>query len=167
MKKKVTLKRIVLFCIIAAVLVFAVGSIIGSGKPIFRQEESMDDWAAYFEDVTAPEGCELHCKGYGIGIEDSSASANAYYGYYWIIKTRLSESDLFAYYHPYAKEAGVNGITMEALLGYDYEGNPVFPIFPHNTSYKIDGLDEALSSLTQEDLLGNDYYIIYVIRSGS
>ena len=167
MKKKVTLKKIVLLCIIAAVLVFAVGSIIGTGKPISRQEESIDDWAAQFEDATAPEGCELHCKGYGIGAKGMSSSGKAYYGYYWIIKTELSEADIFAYYHPYAHLAGISGITMETLLGYDYEGNVAYPIFPIETSYKIDGLDDALSSLTQEELLENDYYIIYVIQRGS
>lgn len=167
MKRKIAFKKIVLFCIIVAVLVFAVGSIIGADKPLFRQEVSIEDWAAQFEDASVPEGCVLHCKGYGIGAKGMSSSGKAYYGYYWIIKTELSEADIFAYYHPFARSAGISGITMEALVGYDYEGNVAYPTFPIDTSYKIDGLDDALSSLTRNELLGNDYYIVYVIQPGS
>ena len=168
MKKKVTLKKIVLFCIIAAVLVFAVGSIIGSGKPIFRQEESIEDWAAYFEESTAPEGCELYRKGYGIGMENASSSGRAFYGYYWIIKNENANlDDVSAYYLQYAKHADINTITTEELLGHDEEGNVSYPIFPIHTFYAIDGLEEVLNGLTEEELLGNDYYILYVIQYGS
>ena len=168
MKKKATLKKIVLFCIIAAVLVFAVGSIIGSDKPIFTQEESLEDWAVQFEDATAPEGYELYRKGYGIGIGDNGAKGKAYYGYYWIIKNiNTDQDDIFGYYHSFAARAGIDTMFSQGPFGYDEDGNVAYPIFPIETVYKIDGLDEALSSLKQEDLLGNDYYIIYVIRPGS
>ncbi len=69
---------------------------------------SKREWSQYFSDIPLPDGSELLASEFESGqiiLESKDDFGKLDYGYYWIIKSDLTEEELLEYYGGYAEES--------------------------------------------------------------
>ena len=129
-------------------------------KPLFEAYEKPREWAEQFENIPLPPDSELIGEGYDVGNIGVGNAEVMHFGYYWLLKTELSEEELIAYYQPYIDEANIETIGNETILDYDNLSDSPY------LSYYIDDSYDLARGLSKQERTENQYYIFYAFKRG-
>ncbi len=151
---------IILACMIGAGIFFF-GNLYRAQNPEVPTE-SFIEWVDQFEAVPNLENAELTSQGYDRGWLGQGNETRASFGYYWLLKTDLSETELMAYYQAYVDKANEETIGIETILEVQLiENTETYPLL-----YELDPLNDALDELTDREIEESQYYVVYAYKCG-